>query len=185
MNCNLVQEASSIKKLIFSCLVLSSFPVFGMTYINHANSQFAGEVGLLSMGLGKHFTRYSIGGMYGFVPAELSGGPAIETVAVRQTFDFYFWKRLTFYGGLNVFHVLGVKYKTSEYGKAPKSYYPIGAVRGLLNIGGEFDLDSRREQHFYFEAGLNDIALTNIVSNADSTNVMDEISLGFGFKQDF
>lgn len=156
-----------------------------VTYVDHFTSQFAGEVGLISMGLGKDFKRYSIGGMYGVVPTEVSGGPMIETITLRQTYDFYHWERLTFYGGLNIFHVLGIQYRTEDYGDVPDSYYPIGSIRGLLNLGIATAFNKQETRIIYFEGGLNDIAIVNYINNSSVVNLGDEVSLGLGFKQRF
>lgn len=156
-----------------------------MTYINHFTSQFAGEVGVVSLGLGKEFKRYSIGGMYGFVPAEVSGTSAIETITLRQTYEYFHWKKLSFHTGLNIFHVLGVKYETSSYGESPDKYYPIGSVRGLLNLGVSAAFDKKEASIVYFEMGLNDIAITNYIANSDVINPINELSLAMGFKKRF
>ncbi|MFP5385860.1 MAG: hypothetical protein ACLGHN_07250 [Bacteriovoracia bacterium] len=162
-----------------------SFHSRGVTYINHFNSQFAGEVGLVSVGLGKDFRRYSIGGMYGVVPTEVSGGVLIETITLRQTYDFFHWQRLAAYGGLNIFHVLGIQYRTEDYGEVPDRYYPVGSIRGLLNLGLATTFNKRESRIIYVEAGLNDIAITNLINNAEVINVADEFSLALGFKQKF
>lgn len=157
-----------------------------MTYINHFNTQFAGEVGLVSVGLGKHFTRYSIGGMYGVVPAEISGGPFIETITLRQTYDYYFWKRVTFHVGMNIFHVLGVKYQTENYGSVPENYYPVGAIRVLFNpIGVSATINRKQSSMVYFESGWNDISLLNYFNNNEVINPLDDLSLALGFRQKF
>lgn len=153
--------------------------------MNQALLQYAGEIGLASLGVGKEFSRYSIAGLYGIVPSEMSGGPLIETVTVRQTYSFYDWKRMTFYGGLNIFHVLGISYESSEYGDAPKSYYPIGSIRGLVNLGFALTTNVKETRQFYFEAGLNDIWIVNWLSNNNVVNPGEHVSLGLGIKQRF
>lgn len=147
--------------------------------------QFAGEIGLVSVGLEKNFKRYSIGGLYGTVPAEVSGGPVIETFALRQTYQFGFWKRLDFYGGLNLFHVLGINYQTSKFRDAPKNYYSNASIRALLNLGIAVAMDLQESRSFYFEAGINDLWLANYVANASEINPLDQVSLGMGFKHKF
>lgn len=164
---------------------MASVGVHGkVSYVSHGNVQFAGEIGLLSLGVGKDHKRYSIGGMYGIVPAELAGGPVIETFTVRQTYEFYDWKRLSFYGGLNIFHVVGVRYQTSRYGESPKSYYPIGSIRGLLNLGLNY-WNAKAMNALYFEAGLNDIWIVNSLANSQQVNPGDHVSLALGYKVKF
>lgn len=170
--------------MIFSLLLISS-QASGVTFVNHFTSQFAGEIGLISFGVGKEFNRYSIGGMYGIVPTELSGGPLIETVTLRQTIKLLYWRRLSFYFGLNVFHVLGIHYRTNDYGDVPDRYYPLGSIRALLNLGIATALNNRESQFIYFEAGLNDIALINYYNNNEVIDVRNEISLAIGFRQHF
>lgn len=154
-----------------------------MTYVNHMLIQFAGEVGFLSLGLGRDFERYSIDVMYGQVPPEVSGDHTIETVTLRQSYDFFQAERLSFHGGLNIFHVLGLEYQTTKFRDTPKSYYPIGSIRGLVNLG--LSLKLRGQQSFYFEMGLNDIWITNWLTNSSVVNPQDHVSLGLGFKLGF
>lgn len=180
-----MQEEFNIRELIFSIVILISFSAYGITYVNHLNTQFAGEIGLFSLGLGKEFKRYSVGGMYGVVPSELSGGPLIETVALRQTYEFYHWKKLYFHLGVNLFHVLGVKYQTNNYGNTPKNYYPNASLRGLLNLGLSANLDKKEKSLFYFETGLNDLAIVDFLNNSEVLRLDEEFSLALGLKQRF
>jgi hypothetical protein len=147
--------------------------------------QFAGEIGFASVGLGKTYNRYSLTGMYGIVPHELSGGGVIETIAVRQTYLLTEWNRLSFYGGLNVFHVLGLTYQSEKFKESPKGYYPIGSIRGLLNLGISLNLEKDGSKSFYFESGLNDLWITNSIVNNRSINPLDHASLAIGLKQRF
>lgn len=156
---------------------------YGVTYVNHFLGQYAGEIGLLSVGLGKDFERYSLSGLYGLVPPDLSGADSIETVAIRQTYRFWDWQRFTFYGGLNIFHVLGLQYQSTKFRDAPEGYYSIGSIRALLNLGAGVQL--RESWNFYFEAGMNDIWITNFVSNSDVVNPTDHVSLALGLKKTF
>ena len=149
------------------------------------NLQFAGEVGFLSLGLGKEFNRYSIGGMYGLVPSGMSGTKTLETVTIRQTYTFVEWRRFDFHVGLNIFHVLGVTYQASHYGESPKDYYQIGSIRGLLNLGFSLQLDKERKRFFYFEGGMNDMWFENWLANHDVINPSNHLSLGMGYKRRF
>lgn len=156
-----------------------------LTYVDHGLLQIAGEIGTLSAGLEKNFTRYSLGGLYGVVPSEVSGGPVIETVTLRQTYRFYEWERVHFYTGLNLFHVLGLSYQSDKLRDAPDRYYPIGGVRALLNLGTEFRVNSLELASFYFEAGMNDIWIVNALTNGKEVNPGDHVSLGLGLKHKF
>lgn len=121
--------------------------------------------------------------MYGIVPPELSGTDSIETVTLRQTFRLWDWNRLSFYGGLNIFHVLGLQYQSTKFRDTPEGYYSIGSIRGLLNLG--LSVGMNRNWNFYFEAGMNDIWITNFVTNSDLVNPTDHVSLGLGLKKSF
>ncbi len=176
---------SLISKLYILILLIS--PVaWGNPYIDHANIQVAGEVGVLSAGLGNNITpRYSLGVMYGIVPKEFSKTEMIETVTLRQTYRFYDWDRMEFYGGFNIYHVLGLRYESSKYREAPNGYYSINAFRVLLNMGTSIAIDQKRETRFYFEGGINDLWLVNLVSNSETVSLWDHISLALGWKTNF
>jgi hypothetical protein len=178
----LLIRKSLSKFLIISSLIFHS-SVQSVTYVDHAVAQYAGEIGLLALGLGKDHGRYSISGLYGVVPAAMAGGMLIETITLRQTYSFYEWDRLALYGGLNVFHVLGLHYEVSRYGDPPSTYYPIGSIRGLLNLGISFQI--KHKTFFYFEAGLNDIWIANWVANTNVVNPTDHVSMGMGLKYNF
>lgn len=156
-----------------------------MTYIDHFIAQYAGEVGLVSLGLGKEFSRYSIGGLYGFSPSETSGGPVIETITLRQTYRFYEWKKLEFHAGLNIFHVLGLQYEASRFRDTPNGYYSAGALRGIMNLGAAIKVGKNKDTYFYFESGLNDIWIVNWLSNRSVIDPVNHLSLAMGLKINF
>ncbi|MBA2405095.1 MAG: hypothetical protein H0V66_10025 [Bdellovibrionales bacterium] len=160
-------------------------PAWTVTYVDQGLLQFAGEIGLMSVGLEKNFNRYSLGGLYGVVPAEVAGGPLIETFTLRQTYQFGHWKRFDFYSGLNIFHVLGLDYQTSKFKDAPQGYYPIGSIRAILNLGLNIAITKNEERSFYFEAGMNDLWITNSIASSEEVNPTDFFSLGMGFKHRF
>lgn len=153
--------------------------------MDHALTQFAGEVGLISVGLGKDLGRWSISGMYGVVPSELAGGPFIETVTLRLAYQLGNWKRFSFHLGLNIYHVIGLSYEATEYGEPPKSYYSIGSVRGLLYLGTSYQLDKKERNFIYFEGGLNDIWIVNSLVNKSAINPFEHVSLALGLKHQF
>ncbi len=156
--------------------------------MDHFISQFAGEIGLVSAGLGKDFSRYSISGLYGIVPPEHSegaNGPLIETITLRQAYRFYEWKRMDFHLGLNVFHVLSLRYESVKFKDSPRGYYPIGSVRGLLNLGISLNLNKTNTRAFYFEGGLNDLWIVNWMNNYNTVNPSDQVSIAAGYKYHF
>jgi len=121
--------------------------------------------------------------MYGFVPRALTKADPIETVALRQTYRYYDWQRLELYAGLNVYHVLGLRYESSRYREAPNGYYSIGAFRALLNHGVSLMIDARRQTFFYFEAGINDQWVENNLANPRTAAPQENISLAVGWKR--
>jgi hypothetical protein len=165
-------------------LVISS-DALALSYVNHFLAQFAGEIGTASFGLGKTFTRYSVAGLYGVVPHELSGSGVIETVTLRQTYRLYDWKRVSTHAGFNLFHVLGLTYQASKFKESPKGYYPIGSIRALVNFGASVALDKAHVKSFYLECGLNDIWITNWITNQDVINPWEHTSLALGFRHSF
>jgi hypothetical protein len=176
---------SLTSKFAFIVFFLSPL-AWGIPYIDHANLQVAGEVGVLSAGLGKDLTpRYSLGVMYGIVPKEFSKTEMIETVTLRQTYRFYDWDRMEFYGGLNIYHVLGLRYETSKYREAPNGYYSVNAIRVLLNLGTSIAINHKRDTRFYFEGGINDLWLVNLASNSETVGPWDHVSLALGWKTSF
>lgn len=115
----------------------------------------------------------------------MSGGPLIETVTLRQTYIFDEWDRLDFYGGLKIFHVLGLDYQSDKFRDAPGMYYPIGGIRALLNIGVSVAVRSLELSGVYFELGMNDLWIANALANQQEVNSPDHITLGLGFKNKF
>ena len=178
------QEGYPIRKYLFS-LLLTFHCQAATNYLDLINSQFAGEIGLISVGAGREFGRYSLGLMYGIVPTEISLGRQLETVTFRQTYRLFDWSRFSFHTGLNIYHVLGLEYETHKYGEAPRRYYPIGSVRGILSFGASFFLDKARRDSFYFETGMNDMWIMNWLSNFGEINPADHLSMGIGFKIKF
>lgn len=115
---------------------------------------------------------------------EYAEGPLIETITLRQTYNFYQWKRIRLYFGFNIFHVLGLQYESSKFRDAPEGYYPIGSIRGLLYLGISVATDKNEKRSFYFESGMNDIWIENTLSNS-TVNPTEHISLAIGLKQKF
>jgi hypothetical protein len=167
-------------------LTLASLPAWSLTYLDHLHLQYAGQIGLISGGVGKQITRrYSLGLMYGHVPAGVAQGFTLETFAVRQTYSLLDWHRHRFYLGLNVFHVIGLRYETSQYGEPPRNYYSIGSVRGLLYLGWQSYLLREQKIAIYFESGINDIWIENTLANWPDQNPLRHLTMALGFKKEF
>lgn len=150
------------------------------------NLQYAGEIGFLSLGVGVYPTkRYTLGFMYGYVPPETAKGPGVQTIVLRQTYKLGNFYNIDFYTGLNLYHVMGAEFKTSQMKDAPRSYYPIGSIRGLLNLGTEVAFKHNKNLFLYFESGINDIWLVNYYNNPKTVSFLEHLSLGLGFKHRF
>jgi hypothetical protein len=171
-----------IKKLAFSLLLLCSQAQAAFKYFDHSRVQFAGEIGFISIGLGKNITpKYSIDLLYGIVPPELSKTSTVETVTLRQSYDFFSWDRINIYSVLSIYHALGLRYQTSKAGEAPDGYYQMGSVRGLLGIGSSVLINQKSGDKFYFEATLNDQWIVSSLSNFPAKDPSNNISLGLGY----
>jgi hypothetical protein len=123
--------------------------------------------------------------MYGYVPADMTQGFTLETFALRQTYSLLDWDRHRLYLGLNIFHVIGLRYATSQYGEAPRNYYSIGSIRGLLNLGLQTYLMRERKIAFYIESGINDIWIENTLANWPDQNPLRHLTMALGFKKEF
>jgi len=148
-------------------------------YLDFYLLQFAGEIGLISAGVGRTFTRYEIAGMYGVVPAGISRADTIKTIALRQT---YFFSQ-KFYFGLNIFHVLGLDYQTGSYRDVPQNYYATGPTRALANLGLQFK--TSKTESIFIESGLTDIWIENYIRNTRTINPINHLSLAIGYRKDF
>lgn len=182
-----MQELLPIKKLVFSIFILTTSHSFAkVTYVNHFLSQFAGEIGLVSVGLGKNISeKYNLAFYYGIVPEAVSKANTIETFAFKQTYDFYDFDRSRFYIGLTIYHALGLNYQTSKYGVSPDGYYPIGSIRGLIFLGSSILTNTSSKTSMYFEAGVNDIWITNFLNYHEEVSLMEMASLALGIKKEF
>lgn len=165
---------------------LSSFNAHAY-FIDYLKVQYAGEIGFLSIGMGKRFGDvYSLEIFNGFVPESI-GGNEIESIAIKNIFDIVdfsiFNKNMIFYFGLNLYHVTGLDYQSSRHSSYPETYYRLGSIRGLLSFGLDFNLNATHG--FYLESGLNDIILTNYLNNPDDVDLSKYVSHGIGYKNIF
>lgn len=175
-----------MKGFVSSLLLLFVQVVFAeaeTTY--HLKSQYAGEIGYISVGGGAKFKDYiSVDVLYGVVPDSMNT-EKIETIAIKNHYDLTKFElnhtRINPYLGLSVFHVLGKKYKTSQDEKYPNNYYPEASVRGYFFWGLELEPSFSGKNSFYYEMGINDIWLVNYYNNSDVIDIRDHISLGLGW----
>lgn len=173
-------------RLFFLSLFLTILPSNSNAYyIDHMKLQFAGELGLLSYGLGKQINpKYNIDFIYGYVPQEI-GGHEIETYAFKNQYIFTFleYKKIIFmpYMGGALYHVVGLKYQTNRSASYPRNYYRFASLRVLLYLGIEVvKFDSKHSG--YFEAGMNDIWIINYMNNNKMIDPKDYVSLALGYK---
>ncbi len=168
----------------FSLYLILTYSSASFAYfIDHLKLQYAGEIGLVSIGMGKQVTpSYSFDFFYGYVPESMDNNE-IETFAFKNYYDVTsfgaFTKEINFYGGINLYHVIGLKYQTSRLSSYPRSYYRMASIRALLFLG--LNMNHRKNTKFYFESGVNDIWLINYANNAESLNISDYISHAFGW----
>lgn len=157
-----------------------------MSYVDHLLLQYAGEIGFISLGIGKTITsKYSIAALYGIVPAEISKGPHIETFTFKQTYQFTSNDVFNIYSGINVFHVTGVRYTTSKSGKYPNDYYEWGSIRGILYLGALWNLEKKGRTSFYLESGVNDISIVNYATNSQHIDPAGLFTLAIGYRYQF
>lgn len=182
-------EAESLIKKLISSLILglfistSSFAHF----VDGVRLQHAGEIGFVSLGINKIVSeKYQLSFLYGYVPSAYSEKP-IETISLKQDYFFYDGNLSSLnydyqvYLGVNIYHVIGLRYQSSQAKEAPFNYYQMASIRALLYLGletGENGMPSR----YYFEMGMNDIWLVNYVTNHDALEANDYLSLALGYK---
>ena len=171
--------------LIFSLLLLPSIS-YGK-YLDHMKIQYAGDIGFLSIGIGKDVTsRYSFDFFYGYVPTEI-GGSEIQTYTLKNNYSLIKNSIATYkydiYSGLSLYHVIGLRYQTSRFANFPRNYYRLSSIRAQVYLGGNLEYNKRNS--FYFEAGVNDIWLINYINNKDTLNLNDYIALALGWMKPF
>ena len=157
-------------------------------FLDYVKIQHAGEIGTYALGIGKNVSKnYSVDFFHGRVPLDI-GGEEIDTYAVKNNFNLF---ELTFdpvvfhtYCGIAIYHVTGLDYQSSRHSSYPEDYYRYGSIRGLLYLGEKVRFGKGLKKEFYFEAGLNDIVITNYINNSNVIDPLDYVSLalGFGYK---
>lgn len=157
-------------------------------FVDQAKVQYAGEIGILSFGLGRTITKnYSFDILYGYVP-ESEAGKEIETYSFKNDYKFFRYEKhpylMSIYMGVNVYHVIGLRYQTSRFASYPRNYYRISSIRTLLYLGVELETQSNRNS-FFFESGMNDIWIINYYNNQNVLDPKDYISLATGWNHTF
>lgn len=152
-------------------------------FFDYSKSQFAGEIGVISLGFGfinSDQSEYEF--LYGLVPANYTESKPIETFAFKYNRGWFSYESLSFYTGAAIYHVIGLNYQTSRNGASPRNYYRLGSIRALFYYGLEY----RHKKHaLYFENGINDIWLTNSINNPEAINPTDYMSMALGYRHLF
>ncbi|WP_276132587.1 hypothetical protein [Polluticoccus soli] len=162
---------------------------------DHAQLQYAGNVGLLSVGLGYDLVKdkLHVTLMDGFVPASIAGSN-INTVALKSTYDVVHFdiarKTLSPYAGLAAhFETSGNAY----YTKLPdrfldRKYYQMSAFHMAIVAGGKFGLPlgCRKGQRLelYVETGTLDSYVYYYIMN-EPLNFTDMFSMAMGISYHF
>ena len=173
-----------LRKLLILALTFSSLNVSAY-FLDHVKLQHAGEIGTYAVGIGKQFTEnYSLDFFHGRVPQSI-GGVELDTYALKSNFGIFKFAFdpviLSTYTGINIYHVAGLDYQSSRHSSYPEDYYRLGSIRGLFFIGEKVSFGNELKNELYFEAGLNDIVITNYINNSDVINPLDFWSLSLGY----
>ena len=182
---------SSIFKILALLTTLSVSNVHSMiksNYVDHAVTQYAGEIGQVAFGLGKKVSEnYSFSILYGYVPKDIAG-TEIETYAFKNNYSLFRFERLktlfNFYTGINIYHVIGLKYQTSRHANYPRNYYRMSSIRALIYLGMNASIVNKQNKVF-FESGINDFWIINYLNNSEVLDPKDYVSLALGWKHLF
>jgi hypothetical protein len=175
-------------RLFILSLLLSFTSSLYSAMIDRINIQYAGEIGLVAMGLGKKVSHtYSFDVFYGYVPESIAGSE-IETYAFKNQWNWIAFEHsqmhFQWYGGLNFYHVIGLRYQSSRLISYPRNYYSMSSIRALL-LHGLLIRSSKSRHQYYIETGINDFWLINWMNNQDVINGFDYFSWSVGWRYPF
>jgi len=170
--------------LFILSLLLSFSSTTNAAFVDYTKLQYAGEIGLLSAGLGKVVTsNYSFSFLYGYVPESIAG-KEIETYSFKNDYSLYRYHRnsnfLDFYIGLNIYHVKELHYQMHRQRPYPRNYYRMSSIRAMLYWGMSYQLQSKKSS-IYFESGINDVWIVNYYNNHEVLDPKDYVSLALGW----
>ena len=155
---------------------------------SYLKTQYAGEIGQVSMGLGKKFKNFiSLEFLYGVVSEDVNT-EKIETFAVKNHYEIWSeraWNsNFQAYLGLGAFHVPGKKYQTAFHSNYPNNYYSEASLRGMFYYGLEYSYKKLKSNSIYFENGINDIWLINFLNIPEEVRLNDHafMALGWNFR---
>jgi len=184
-------------------LILMSFSTFGMENQNErrgwyfpeqAKLQVAGNIGFLSIGLGKRFfnDKWESDIFYGYVPSQV-GGTAIDTYAFKNSYIYYRSRfndskiQFPFYIGAVLFYVDDVKVNTITRDSVQLYDYPPNSVHGMPYLGLAMQFfnnfsGKKKRASIYMEVGALDIYLEDYFSeqNDEEMEWHEIINIAFG-----
>ena len=160
-------------------------------YFSSYKLQYAGEIGLLSIGLGKQvrpWYEYTL--MYGYVPS-FNQAHDIHTLALKQDFTLYRssnqqWRT---YFDLAIIMALGEHYWPAFHTEGMKKwYYYESGLEGIFALGleyrmqgdGEWKKFKSKNFSFYAEAGLLAHWLVFYYNNPNTVKLSDMATITFG-----
>ncbi len=113
------------------------------SFLDYTKFQFAGEIGFVSVGVGKEFTSwYQLTLMYGVVPAFLDVDD-IHTIALKNDFNLYKYEdRFRLYFDATIFMALGKKFWPAFHSDDMGAWY-------YYNSGSDFLLSLGSEYYFF------------------------------------
>ena len=147
-------------------------------------TQFAGQIGFLSAGMGKNFPDYSLEAdlLFGYAPASVVG----EDVFALALKGRYIVTTLTLdeavlkpYVGMGVHYYLGERYEVN--GNYPDDYYPYSQWHLMPHVGIRLQGQGQEEPSLYVEAGILDTYFIHYLNNNNYLDPSDVISVSVGF----
>lgn len=184
--------------LIFSLIALVYS--FGTQATTIAKLQYAGEIGVLAVGMGKQFeSGYSFSLLYGRVPEKIAGNVitkhAIETYAFKNQMRLANFSvsalKIESYLGIALLYINGKGLNSGQSKSYPANYYALTSWRGLLYWGVEILTENPKDslhntKHgFYLESAINDVWLINYFNNQKQVKISDYVALALGWNYYF
>lgn len=166
--------------VIFLCFSILSFSSLASM---KSKLQYAGEIGVISLGVGYQVNRrYDFSLMYGVVPEEFNTNK-VETYTFKNQLNLFILEtpqiNVITYSGVAIYYVTGKGINSGQAEVYPTGYYRLTSVRGLLFLGSE--LRFLQQLGMYFESGINDVWLVNYWNNREQINMTNYISLALGW----
>jgi hypothetical protein len=161
----------------------------------HVKFQFAGGIGLISVGFGYESKNKKVEGdfYYGYVP-EKRGGVEIHTVSSKPS--WFPLKKVRYKGvgvrplslGTWVNYTFGKQYFLFSPENYPYNYYkfPTAMHMGAF-IGGQVEVSKskRKKLSFYYELGTTDVDVVSYATNVNAIQFSQIFNLGLGVKTSF